>query len=143
MSKTMEEDNSPTVVSKFPDRVDPDEESDETVIDEPLKEIDSTDKLLEDTDKLFRMIETQGVTLPGYLKGRCVEDPGYESIMEDPDHFANIGLKEVLMPRKSEGITRLAIQNVTIDGQSIKEAVIRLSHTSQLISDGRSYRVYQ
>ena len=137
MSKTVEEDNSPTVVSKFPDRVNPDEESDETAIDKPLKEIDNTDKLLEDADKSFRTIETQDVTLPGCLKGHCVE-PGYESIMEDPDHFVNLELKEVLVSGKSEGIIRLGFQTSRLTTNQLKE----LSYVFRT-RPNRLYRAYQ
>ena len=123
------EDESPTMVQEFPDEVESGSESDETTIEEENRDVRNVEKLLEETQKLFETIENVDASFPNCLKGRYEEDPGYKPILDNPENFTNFEIKDNLVFFKSEGVTRLAIPNVKIDGRSIRETVIRQAHT--------------
>ena len=63
------EEESPTMVQEFLDRIKSDSDSDETAIKEELRDVQNIEKLLENTQKLFKMIENVDVSFPNCLKG--------------------------------------------------------------------------
>ena len=63
------EEESPTMVQEFPDRIESDSNSDKTAIEEELRDVQNIKKLLENTQKLFKTIENVDVSFPNCLKG--------------------------------------------------------------------------
>ena len=92
-------------------------------------EIDHNDKLLEEAGTLFKTIENQDMKFPECLKDRYAEDPGYKPIMEHPERYTNFEVKNGLVFFKSEGITRLAIPDIKVEDQPIREVLIRQAHS--------------
>ena len=123
------EDESPTAVQEFPERVETDNESDETFIEDPLRDLMHTSKDLEGSNKLFRTIGNRDEPFPECLKGRYKEDPMFKPILENPSNFTNFEIKNDLIFFRSEGVTRLAIPDVKVNGQSIREVIIRQGHS--------------
>ena len=122
-------DESPTAVQEFPDKVESSDESDDTVIEDELRDIPNLDKQLEDAQKLFRTIANQDEPFPNCLKGCYEEDPTFKPILDNPESFTNFEIKEGLIFFRSEGIVRLAIPNVMINGESVREKIIRQGHS--------------
>jgi hypothetical protein len=127
--KEIMEEDPLTLVEEFPDKIESGDESDETAIEEEFRDVQNVGKLVEDTQKLFRTIENADVSFPACLKEMYEDDPTYKPIIERPEHYTNFELKGGLVFNKSGGITRLAIPDVKIDGQSIREAIIRQAHS--------------
>ena len=119
----------PTAVQEFPDRVEPGSDSDETHVDEPLKEVNHAPKVIETAERLFQTISNQDEPFPECLKGRYVEDPAFKPILDNPSNFTNFEIRNDLIFFRSEGLTRLAVPDVTINGQSIRESIIRQGHS--------------
>ena len=69
------------------------------------------------------------VLFPSCLQELYKEDSAYKSIVEHPENYTNFEVKGGLVFNKSGGITQLAIPDVKIDGQSVREAIIRQAHT--------------
>ena len=99
------EDESPTAVQEFPDRVETDNESDETFIKDPLRDLMHTSKDLEGLNKLFRTIGNRDEPFPECLKGHYKEDPMFKPILENPSNFTNFKIKNDLIFFQSEGMT--------------------------------------
>ena len=140
--KAVLEDESPTAVSQFPDRVESGSESDGTAVEDKLRDVQNTDKLLEESDKFFRVVGTQDRTFPNCLKGRYEEDPQFKPIMENPSNFTNFEVKDGLVFYQSEGVTKLAIPNVKVDDRSIREDVIRQAHSLLAHLGGHKTLIY-
>ena len=62
------EEESPTMVQEFLDRIESDSNSDETAIEE-FRDVQNIKKLLKNIQKLFKMIENVDVLFPNCLKG--------------------------------------------------------------------------
>ena len=124
-------DDSPTAVHDVPDLMEVEDDSDDegTVIDENHKDLHHTSKDSETAEKLFRTIANQDEPFPGCLKGRYGEDPAFKPILDNPSNFTNFEIKDDLIFFRSEGTSRLAIPDVKINGQSIREVVIRQGHS--------------
>ena len=60
---------SPTAVSEFPDQIQSEDESDDTAIEDEMRDIINVDKQLNDAHKLFRTISNQDEPFPNCLKG--------------------------------------------------------------------------
>jgi len=119
----------PTAVQEFPDRVESDSDSDETFIDEIMKDVGHTSKVPEAAEKLFRTVSNPDEPFPECLKGRYQEDPSFKPILDNPDNFTNFEIRNDLIFFRSEGSTRLAVPDVKINGQSVRESVIRQGHS--------------
>jgi transposase InsO family protein len=129
-TKVEPEDESPTMVQEFPDRVESDDESDGTFVEDPPEKYTSLGpKDPENAARLFRTIGNQDDPFPDCLKGRYEEDPAFKPILDNPSNFTNFEIKEDLVFFRSEGVTRLAIPNVKVNDQSIREVVIRQGHS--------------
>ena len=122
-------DESPTAIQEFPDKVKSSDESNDTVIEDELRDIPNLNKQLEDMQKLFRTIANQDEPFPNCLKGHYEEDPAFKPILDNPENFTNFEIKEGLIFFRSEGIVRLAIPNVMINGESVREKIIRQGHS--------------
>ncbi|KAF9642139.1 hypothetical protein BDM02DRAFT_3193830 [Thelephora ganbajun] len=94
------EEDTPTAMQEFPDRVESSKESDGTAVDEELGNIPHTPKDTEAAEKLFRTISNQDGTFPGCLKGKYGEDPSFKPIIENPDNFTNFEIKDGLFVSK-------------------------------------------
>ena len=105
------------------------DEMDDIAIEEEIREIQRTKKLVEETSKMFEIIGTKDVSFPSCLKGRYREDPFFKSILDNPSNFTNFEVRDELVFLKSEGLTLLAIPDVKIDDQSIREAIICQGHS--------------
>ena len=127
------DEESPTAVQDFPDMVksdaESDAESDVTLTDEVLKDIPHTSKDPEAADKLFRVISNEDDPFPECLKGRYEEDPSFKPILDNPSSFTNFKIRDNLIFFESDDWSRLAIPDVKIKGQSIRESIIRQGHT--------------
>ena len=128
-TKTEGEDESPTAVQEFPDTVESDEESDDTAIEDAMRDVPNVKESLETAEKLFKTINTPDESFPAYLKGRYEEDPLFKHILDNPSNFTNFEIKDGLVFFRSEGLSRLAIPDVKINGQSVRENVIRQAHS--------------
>ena len=71
-------------------------------------------------DKLLRTIGNQENKLPECLKGRYQEDPMFKAIIDDPGNFTNFTIDEGLIFYRSEGSIKLAIPDVSVNGQSVR-----------------------
>ena len=127
--KEVMEDDPITLVEDFPDTIESDDESDGTAVDEDYGNLNHTEKLVEDTQKLFQTIENVDISFPSCLQELYKEDSAYKSIVEHPENYTNFEVKGGLVFNKSGGITRLAIPDVKIDRRSVREAIIRQAHT--------------
>ena len=91
------EDESPTAVQEFPDRVETNNKSDETFIEDPLRDLMHTSKDLEGLNKLFQTIGNRDKPFPECLKGRYKEDPMFKPILENPSNFTDFKIKNDLI----------------------------------------------
>ena len=66
---------------------------------------------------------------PDCLKWKYSEDPMFKGILNNPENFANFVIEEGLIFFRLEGTVKLAIPNVTIDGTSVRESIIKQGHT--------------
>jgi hypothetical protein len=123
------EDESPTAVQDFPDRIETEEESDDTAIEDEMRDLPYVKDTSDTAEKLFRTIANQDEPFPGCLKGRYEEDPTFKPILENPENFTNFEIKDDLIFFRSEGVRRLAIPDVKINDQSIRETIIRQGHS--------------
>jgi hypothetical protein len=137
---------SPTVVQEPPNKAvsedEPGDESGDTAIEDEIRNVHHTDKLLEDAEKLFRTIGNRDETFPECLKGRYEEDPAYKPILDNPSNFTNFEIKDGLVFFKSEGLTRLAIPDVKVGDRSIRETVIRQAHSILAHLGGHKTLIY-
>ena len=136
------EDESPTMVQEFPDVVESDCESDETAIDDELRDVRNVEKQLEDAEKLFRTVEEQDVRFPECLKGRYKEDPMFRPVVENPSNFTNFEVRNGLIFFRSENVIRLAIPDVKVNGRSIREMIIRQGHSTLAHLGGHKTLIY-
>ena len=120
---------SPTAVSEFPDQIQSEDESDDTAIEDEMRDIINVDKQLNDAHKLFRTVSNQDEPFPNCLKGRYEEDPGFKPILDNPSNFTNFEIKEDLIFYRSEGVIRLAIPDVKINGIPVREMIIHQAHS--------------
>ena len=127
-TKTVEEDESPTAVQEFPDRVDSDG-SDDTTIDDELRDAPNAKDPFEEANKLFKTIGNQDEPFPDCLKGRYAEDPAFKPILENPSNFTNFEIMDDLIFFRSEGVIKLAVPDVKVNNQSVRELVIRQAHS--------------
>jgi hypothetical protein len=61
---------------------------------------------------------------PECLKGRHEEDKAFKPILDSPENFANFETEDRLVFFLSEGVRCLAIPDVKINGQPIRETII-------------------
>ncbi|EPS92654.1 hypothetical protein FOMPIDRAFT_37369, partial [Fomitopsis schrenkii] len=100
----------------------------------PLEEIEPTDGFSSSQDEnsslLDHMAEGQaGVNIIKEVRNRYHEDSFFGDILREPKHYKNFDVKEGLIHLKDKGTYRLCIPDVTIDGRSAREIVIRHAHS--------------
>ena len=100
------------------------DEMNDIAIEEEIREIQRTKKLVEEMSKMFKIIGTKDVLFPSCLKGCYQEDLFFKSILDNPSNFTNFEVRDELVFLKSEGLMLLAIPDVKIYGQSIREVII-------------------
>ena len=105
-----------------------DESNDSPTEDEP-QNVPDLQQQLEEAKKLFRTMEGQDEPFPECLKGRYREDSVFKPILENPQNFANFKVRDGLVFFRLEGTIRLAILDVKINDQPIREAIIRQGHS--------------
>ena len=99
------------------------------IIEEEIGNDPNLNKQLEDAQKLFRTIVNQDKPFPKCLKGHYKEDPAFKPILDNPSNFTNFEIKEGLIFFRSEGMTRLTIPDISINGQSVRENIIHQGHS--------------
>ena len=119
----------PTAVQDFPDKAESSEESEHTAIEDEMRDIPNLNKHVEEAQKLFRTIGNQDEPFPECLKGRYGDDPMFKPILENPSNFTNFEINDGLIFFRSEGVIRLAIPDVKVNGQSVREMIIRQGHS--------------
>ena len=70
-----------------------------------------------------------GVSFPECLRSRYGEDPFFAPILRSPSEFTNFREEEGLVYFKSEDVETLAIPDIKVDGQDIRELLIRQGHS--------------
>jgi hypothetical protein len=124
-----EDTESPTTTLESPGRTETDDDADTTLVETPFRDINHLPKEHEDAARLFRTISNPDEPFPDCLKGRYEEDPAFKLILDNPSNFTNFEIIEDLIFFQSEGMTRLAIPDVKINGQSIREMIICQAHS--------------
>ena len=99
------------------------------MIEDDMRKIENLEKQLDQARHLLQTIDEKDEQFPECLKGQYEEDPLYKPIVENPSEFTNFEIKEGLIFFRSEGMTRLAIPNVKVNGQSVRETIIRQAHS--------------
>ena len=84
---------------------------------------------VEEAGRLFRTMGTQDEAFPECLKGQYGEDPSFKPILENPENFLNFKIKDGLIFFRSEGTLRLAISNVKLGNQLVREMIVRHGHS--------------
>ena len=70
-----------------------------------------------------------GIEFPGCVRNRYTEDPFFKPILENPDDFTNFQTRDGLTFFKSEGVEVVAIPDIKVDGQGVRELLIRQGHS--------------
>lgn len=67
--KREKEEESPMMVEEFLDRIESDSDSDKTAIEEEFRDVQNIEKLLDNTQKLFKTIKNVDISFPNCLQG--------------------------------------------------------------------------
>ena len=70
-----------------------------------------------------------GVTFPDCIKGRFGEDLFFKPVLDNPSEFTNFAMDGGLIYFVSEGVRVIAIPDVKVNGQSVRELLIRQGHS--------------
>ena len=81
------------------------------------------------TNKLLEASSDLGVSFPDCIRNRYHEDNFFKDILANPEEFTNFVIKEELVYFRSEGIETIAIPDVQVNGQSVREILIRQGHS--------------
>ena len=68
-ARANEEDESPTAVQEFPERVESSDESEGTMIEDDMREIENLEKQLDQAKRLLQTIDDKDEQFPECLKG--------------------------------------------------------------------------
>ena len=77
----------------------------------------------------FLADNTEGTNLLHVLQGRYGEDKFYDVIVANPKHYKNFLIKDGLVFLRDSKGTLLCIPDVSVDGRSVRELVIRHAHS--------------
>jgi len=80
-------------------------------------------------NRLFEVSSDHGILFPGCIRNRYGEDPFFKPILENPSEFTNFAVKEGFIYFISEGVEVIAIPNVNIKVQNVREVLIRQGHS--------------
>ena len=78
---------------------------------------------------LLDVSSTLGTSFPECIRNRYEEDTFFKPILENPGDFTNFDVSEGLIYYVSEGAKIIAIPDVKINGQNIRELLIRQGHS--------------
>jgi len=93
---------------------------------EPEPSVEITERV---TNKLLNVASDLGISFPECIKDRYDEDGFFKPILANPEEFTNFIVRDGLVFFKSEGIETIAIPNVRVDGQNVREVLIRQGHS--------------
>ena len=74
------------------------------------------------------MLSNLGISFPDCIQGRYDEDEFFKPILANPEEFTNFWVDSGLVFFRSEGVETVAIPNVQVNGQSVRELLIRQGH---------------
>jgi hypothetical protein len=83
-----------------------DDELDETVRVEVLKNTGKVKEQAKPAEHLLRTVGDQDGPFSECLKGRYEEDKAFKPILDNPENFANFEIEDGLAPFRSEGLRR-------------------------------------
>ena len=78
---------------------------------------------------LFEVSSDLGVSFPECIRNRYGEDKFFSPILVNPEEFTNFAVREGLVYFVSEGLETIAIPDVKVNEQSIREILIRQGHS--------------
>ena len=81
------------------------------------------------TNGLLETSSSLGVLFPECVRNRYDEDKFFIPIMENPEEFTNFEVRDGLIFFKTEGVETIAVPDVQVDGQNVREILIRQGHS--------------
>jgi len=78
---------------------------------------------------LLEMSSNLGTSFPDCIRDRYSEDEFFRPILVNPEEFTNFRVDGGLIFFRSEGVEMIAIPNVQVSGQSVREILIRQGHS--------------
>lgn len=79
--------------------------------------------------QLFRASSNLGIEFPECIRNRYIEDSFFKPILANPDEFTNFEMYEELIFFVSEGVRTMAVPDVKVDGENVREVLIRQAHS--------------
>ena len=80
-------------------------------------------------NRLFGAASEIGILFPECIKGRYIEDDFFKPILSHPGYFTNFIERNELVYFTSKGVEIIAIPNVKVARQNVREILIRQGHS--------------
>src|ERR1700743_555674 len=84
---------------------------------------------VESGNGLFEVSSDIGVSFPRCIKNRYNEDKFFAPILTNPDEFTNFIVRDGLIFFISEGMERVAVPDVLVNNQKVREILISQAHS--------------
>jgi len=119
------------------ERVEPEQDAPEETslpeVSEPTPDVtepEPTAKTCPPSDSsLLEMSSNLGISFPDCIRGRYSEDEFFGPILANPEEFTNFRVDDGLVFFRSEGGETVAIPDVRVNGQGVREILIRQGHS--------------
>lgn len=95
--------------------------SDETAVGDYKETAPNAKERQDAAGKFFQVMSDKDIDFPNCLKGHYNEDKFFGPILENPNEFTNFETRDGLVFYRSDDIEHLAVPDVTVHGQSIRE----------------------
>jgi len=95
-----------------------------------------------DKNRLFEVLSSLGVSFSDCIKDRYGKDGFFKPIPANPEESTNFAVRGGLIFFKSEGCETIAIPDVRVDGQKVREMLIKQGHSVLVHLSGEKTATY-